>query len=505
MLAQTKSGAIIGIEGVPIYVEADFSGGLPSFNIVGLPDTSVREAKERVLAAVKNSGFEMPPRKVVLNLAPADIKKEGAVFDLAIAVSILQGTEQVSCENLEDFILLGELSLSGELRPVCGALPLVAGAVKAGTAKFIVPAQNAREAALVEGAQVFGAKTLNEALGHLTGKAPLPQTQGNAAALFAAPQSGEALDFSQVMGQESVKRAIEIAAAGGHNLLMVGSPGSGKTMLAQRIPTILPPLTLAEALETTKIHSVSGLLDEEHPLVCSRPFRAPHHSITTVGLVGGGSNPRPGELSLAHNGVLFLDEFAEFQKSALETMRQPLEDGKVSIARIAATHTFPCQTMLVAALNPCPCGWHGDKNGKCRCTSAAISRYMGKISGPLLDRMDVQVEAPSVEYASLTAAPGRTSAQMRESVAAARAVQAARGVLNARMTGEDLAKHCRLGNLESALMEEVFQKMGLTARGYTRILKVARTIADMEQSEQIDMLHLSEAISYRGLDAKFWQ
>ncbi len=488
----------MGIDGHPVTVETDVSQGLPGFEVVGLPDATVKEARERVRAAIKNCGYEFPARRLTVNLAPADIKKVGSMFDLPIAASILLATEQVEGEK-EEYVLIGELSLAGELRPVPGVLPLVMGAAKAGRKKAIVPFENAKEGALCRDIEVFGAKTLREAMEHLAGKALLSKETADIDAMLSETLDTGG-DFAEVRGQETVKRALEIAAAGGHNILIVGSPGSGKSMLAQRLPSILPPLTAAEALEVTRIHSVAGVLPPDKPLLTTRPFRAPHHSASTVGLVGGGTSVRPGEISLSHRGVLFLDELPEFHRDAMEILRQPMEDGRVTVTRAAATLTYPSDFMLVAAMNPCRCGYYGDKKHRCRCTSASIARYLGKISGPLLDRIDIRVEAETVTYNQLTAPPAEKSADIRARVTRARAMQAERlaplGLFCNAQLGADVEKHCMLSPGAAQLAKEAFSSMDLSARSYTRILKVARTVADLDGAEKIQDYHIAEAFRY---------
>lgn len=507
MIAEVKTCCLTGLDGHIVTVEADVSQGLPAFDIVGLPDAAVKEARERVRAAIKNCGYEFPSRRYTINLAPSGIKKEGSLFDLPIAIAILKATEQIKT-GIEPTVVLGELSLSGEVRPVPGVLPAVMDTAKAGLCRFVVPYDNAKEAALVRKTAIFGVKTLRQAAELLTGETPMQETFVNFNELFKR-NSVYPYDFSEVRGQTIVKRAIEVAASGGHNCLIVGSPGSGKTMLAQRIPSILPDLTPEEALETTKIYSVAGLLKNGLSLITRRPFRAPHHSISTVGLVGGGSVPRPGELSLAHNGVLFLDEFPEFRRDATEVMRQPIEDGEVRITRVAASVTYPCRTMLVAAMNPCKCGYYGDRNRKCRCSEASVQRYLSKISGPLLDRIDIQTEASSLSYKDIKLPPAETSAQIKKRVVKAREIQAERYkgcgfYTNAGLSGENISKYCELDREAEKVLKGAFEVMHLSARAHSRILKVSRTIADLAGSEKIGMMHVAEAVQYRNLDQKFW-
>ncbi|MBO4898132.1 MAG: YifB family Mg chelatase-like AAA ATPase [Clostridia bacterium] len=507
MISKVKSSCLLGLQGYLIDVESDVSLGLPAFDIVGLPDTAVKEARERVRAAIKNCSFEFPSRRYTVNLAPSGIKKEGPAFDLPIAVSILAATGQIK-GNPEGFVFLGELSLSGEVRPVPGVLPCVLSAKEQGINKFIVPYDNREEAALVSDTEVYGVKTLFEAAEFIEGKADIEKTVVDIEKIFSETKTYP-FDFSEVHGQSNVKRALEIAAAGGHNCLIVGSPGSGKTMLAQRLPSILPDLTPEEALETTKIYSVAGLLKNGSALITQRPFRAPHHSTSTVGLVGGGTTPHPGELSLAHNGVLFLDELPEFHRDATEIMRQPLEDGKVNITRASGSLTFPCKTMLVAAMNPCKCGYYGDRSRKCRCTESAIHKYLSRVSGPLLDRIDIQTEAASVSYKDMKAPAAESSAEIKKRVLGARMIQYERYkdedfYCNAGLSGSKIEKYCTAEPEAEKLLAEAFDSMNLSARAHTRVLKVARTIADLEGAEKISALHIAEAIQYRSLDKKFW-
>ncbi len=498
MFTKMNTCCLEGIEGHVVSVETDVSLGMPGFDVVGLPDATVKEARERVRAAIKNCGFDFPARRFTVNLAPADMKKVGSMFDLPVAVGLLYATEQAK-GDAGDYILLGELSLAGEVRPVPGVLPLLLGAREKGFTKCIVPKENAMEGALVEGMTVYGAETLAQAIAHLSGETPLLAETGSVEALLrtAPPSCG---DFAEVKGQENVKRALEIAAAGGHNILIVGSPGSGKSMLAQRLPSILPPMTAAEALEVTKIHSAAGMLSKDAPLLTARPFRAPHHSASTVGLAGGGAAVRPGEISLAHRGVLFLDELPEFHRDAMEVLRQPMEDGKVTVTRAAASYTYPSDFMLVAAMNPCRCGYYGDKSRRCRCTASSIARYVGKISGPLLDRIDIRVEAETVTYGQFVSPGAETSAKIRERVTRARELQAERlsgeGIFcNAQLSG-NVEKYCVLSKDAARMAKDAFSAMQMSVRGYTRVLKVARTIADLAGSEKIEDMHVAEAVRY---------
>ncbi len=504
MLAKTLSAALMGIDAFKITLEADLSrSGLPAFTMVGLPDGAVRESKERVFTALRNSGFKLPPARITINLAPADVRKEGSSYDLPLAMGLLAAADYISPDDLEGWYMAGELSLTGELRPVKGILPLAIRARQENAKGLIVPTENAAEAAVAEGLAVYGLDHLSRAIRFLTGEEDLQPTSVDLVELFKAKNS-HLTDFSEVKGQEHAKRAIEIAAAGAHNLLFIGPPGSGKTMLAQRIPTVLPPLTLDEALETTKVYSVAGELGRDKALMVTRPFRSPHHTISDVGLVGGGTYPRPGEVSLAHRGILFLDELPEFKKGALEVLRQPLEDGTVSISRSLVSLRYPADFMLVAAMNPCPCGYFTDE--RCTCSPTAVNNYRSRISGPLLDRIDLQVEVPAVPYKDLKASRGTTdSATMRERIAAARKVQQERYAslpihTNAELTGSALEKHCALSETEHAFLGQAVKSLGLSARAYTRILRIARTIADLSNAPTLSIAHLAEAINYRSMD-----
>jgi magnesium chelatase family protein len=501
MVCKVRSLGLHGITGYEVTAECDLSGGLPNFEIVGLPDAAVREARERVRAAVKNCGFAFPVSRITVNLAPANRRKAGTVYDLPILVGILAAGGQLKLEG-DRAAFVGELSLSGELRPVVGMLPMALAARRAGVEELYVPASSAAEATLAGGLRVYPVSHLGQLVAHLRGEEPL-----SPAPAWTPPVTSPQLpDFSQVKGQEQVKRALEVAAAGGHNIAMVGPPGSGKSMLARRLPSILPDMTRREALESTEIYSVLGLTDPAQPLLAQRPFRAPHHTISAMGMAGGGAPaPRPGEISLAHNGVLFLDELPEFHKDVLEVLRQPLEEGQVQITRAAASETFPSRFMLVCAMNPCKCGWYGHPSGRCRCTPAQVEGYLGKLSGPLLDRIDLYVEVPALEFEELSRRGGaaESSAQIKARVDGARAVQAGRfgptgPQCNAHMGPEELNQFCALDEGGKAVMKGAFERMGLTARSYDRILRVARTIADLAGSETIQVPHLAEAIQYRA-------
>ncbi len=489
-----------GVEGYPVTAECALSGGLPAFDVVGLPDAAVREARERVRSAIKSSGFDFPVSRITVNLAPADRRKAGTVYDLPILVGILAAGGQLSLKKERDSVFLGELSLDGRLRPVSGVLPMALAARRAGVTRVFVPADNAPEATLADGLEVIPVGTVRELADHLSGQAPIPP-----APLWQAEQAPiQGPDFSEVKGQEQAKRALEIAAAGGHHVLMSGSPGSGKSMMAKRLPGILPDMTRAEALACTEIYSVMGLTTREHPMVRRRPFRSPHHTISAAGMTGGGTNPRPGEISLSHNGVLFLDELPEFRADVLEVLRQPLEDGQTQISRASGSVTYPSRFMLVCAMNPCKCGWYGHPSGRCTCTEQAVRRYLSRLSGPMLDRIDICVDVPSLDYDELSGAapPAERSEVIRARVNAARAVQTARygpdgPPCNAQMGPRELRGHCQLDRPCQQLIRDAYDRLGLTARGYDRILRVARTIADLDGAEDIAVHHLAEALQYR--------
>jgi magnesium chelatase family protein len=507
MLARIRSAAVLGIDAYPVDVEVDITNGLPSFSTVGLPQGAVKEGRERVGAALVNAGFSFPLRRITVNLAPADIRKNGSAFDLPIALGILVASGQLPEDRLRNQMVLGEVGLEGDLRPVRGALSMALAARAAHQTGVLLPHANVPEASVVEGVDVCGAHTLLEACAHLSGQL-IPPTRADMATLMAVSSSDQA-DFSDVRSQAAAKRALEVAAAGSHNILLIGAPGAGKTMLARRIPSILPSMSLEEALETTKIHSVAGTLPPGQSLLTVRPFRAPHHTISDAGLIGGGSSPRPGEVSLAHGGVLFLDELPEFRRNVLEVLRQPLEDGVVTLSRAAMSLTYPARFMLAAAMNPCPCGYSGDPTHSCNCGPLAIERYRSRISGPLLDRIDIHLEVPAVAYGDIVGEQsGETSAVIRARVEHARAVQRDRfrdqpGVhANAHMSTRDLRRHCRLSQPVEAMLRQAVGRLGLSARAYHRVLKIARTIADLAGAAELGTAHVSEAIQYRSLDRK---
>ena len=507
MLSKVHSAAAQGVESTTVEVEVDLSPGIPTERLVGLPDAAVKESLHRVRAAMTNAGYAWPfNKRVTINLAPADSRKEGPLYDLPIALALMAASEQLKPEQLDDFLFIGELALDGKLRPVKGALLFALQARDMKKRGIFLPPENAAEAAVVDGLQVFAPSTLPEAAAMLNGVANLEPVKVDVADLFNRPSPDGAFDLSDVRGQEAVKRALTIAAAGGHNLLFIGPPGSGKSMIAKRIPGILPPFSLTEALETTKIWSVAGKLSAQEPLKTRRPFRDPHHTTSYPGLVGGGVDPKPGEISLAHNGILFLDEFPEFDGKVKEALRQPLEDRKITIARSAATCVFPANIMLVAAMNPCPCGHYGDPKKACRCTDIQVQRYLSKVSGPLLDRIDLHIEVPHVPYDELSSdRTGPSSAEIREKVVAARNIQQKRFAgstthSNAAMNERQVQEHCKPDKDAGALLKNAVDTLGFSARSYGRILKVARTVADLEAAAMIDATHVSEAIQYRNLD-----